>query len=260
MSRHPFIVAHRGLSATFPENTLPAFERALELPVDAIEFDLHPTRDGRIVVTHDDTLERCSNGRGPVREKTLAELKALDFGAWKSPRFAGTRIPEFNELLDLVERKLPGLFLCVELKENNPECAEAALRELRRRNYLHNCSIISFHPEMLRFAENFEPNLELHGFEPTGMSETERDDYFRMIRRIGLWHLDATAELVAHYHHLGLKVDVWAPDEPASFERAVSIGVDFITTNAADVITAAAGRIGTASASGRDPQNNRGAN
>ena len=160
----PRLIAHRGVSADYPGNTIPAFEKALELPVDAIEFDVHPTRDGALVITHDDSLERCSNGRGPVAEHSLEELRRLDFGAWLDPRFAGTRIPTFEELLDLVEAKRPGLYLCVELKENNRECARKVIRELERRNRIDNCSIISFHPQMLFYARELNPHLLLHGF------------------------------------------------------------------------------------------------
>ena len=244
MEREPFIVAHRGLSARFPENTLISFEKALELPVDAIEFDLHPTRDGKIVISHDDQLGRCCNGAGPLHDLTLAELKELDFGAWKAPEFAGTRIPEFKDLLDLVDRKRPELFLCVELKENDRACAEAILTELKRRGRLHNCSIISFHPDMLRFADAFEPGMEIHGFEPkVELSPEEEKRYFGMLRRIGINQKKNSAEKVAKYHAMGIRVDTWAPDTPEEFATAMSIGVDFITTNAADVITRAAGRI-----------------
>ncbi len=243
MTRKPFIVAHRGLSGLYPENTLLAFEKALELPVDAIEFDLHPTADGEVVITHDDTLERCSDGAGPVRERTLAELKALDFGSWKGSEFAGVRLPTFVELLDLVEARRPDIFLCVELKENSESCARQALEELRRRNRLHRCSIISFHPEMLRLADSIEPGLELHGFIPSGMDDAATEAYYRLIRRIGIWHLDATAELVESYHRRGIRVDVWATDTAETFRRAVDLGIDFITTNRADVCCREDGRL-----------------
>ena len=80
MSRFFKVVGHRGMPSRYPENTLPSFKAAIEAGVDAIEFDVHPTCDGRLVVTHDDTLERCSNGSGPVHDRTLAELRKLDFG------------------------------------------------------------------------------------------------------------------------------------------------------------------------------------
>lgn len=243
MDRKPFIVGHRGLCGLYPENTLISFEKALELPVDAIEFDLHPTADGHIVITHDDKLDRCSNGTGPVREKTLAELKALDFGAWKGAEFSGTRIPEFSELLDLVEAKRPEIFLCVELKESSDWCAQAALEELKRRGRLNNCSIISFQPDMLRYANAFQSGLEIHGFVTPGLNEEEAKAYYGMLKRIGFWHKDVTREMVENYHGKGIRVDVWGTDTPEDFQAAYDKGVDFMTTNRADVICKAVGRM-----------------
>lgn len=236
MITKPWIIAHRGLSASYPENTLPAFEKALDLNVDGVEFDLHPTRDGKIVITHDDMLERCSNGHGPVRDHTLAELRQLDFGNWKAPQFAGTRIPEFHELLDLVERRRPELFLCVELKENDPVCARAILEELQRRNRLHRCSIISFHPAMLRYAWEFDSSLETHGFSAETLPADEQDAYYRILKRVGYYCKDLTPEIVAQFHRRGIQVDTWAPDDRPMLEHVLNCGVDFITTNAADVI------------------------
>ena len=96
------VIGHRGIAASYPENTLISFEKAVEAGVDAIEFDVHTTRDGQLVITHDHTVERCSNGTGEVSSYTLNLLKALDFGKWKGPEFAGTRIPTLEETLDLI--------------------------------------------------------------------------------------------------------------------------------------------------------------
>ena len=244
MKQEVFIVAHRGLSGLFPENTMPSFEHALALPVNAIEFDLYPTRDGKIVIAHDSKLGRCCNGSGMIYEKTLDELKQLDFGAWKGSEFVGTRIPEFHELLDFVDQVRPEIFLCVEIKHNDPVYAKTVLNELKRRNRLHNCSIISSHSEMLRLAYDFEPGMETHGFEPDeSLPEEEKKRYFSTLRRIGINKKKVTAEKVEKYHSMGIRVDVWDPDTPEEFNAMVSLGVDFITTNRADVITRAAGRI-----------------
>ena len=96
--------AHRGNVDGFPENTMPAFESAYEIGVDMIELDLRMTKDGEIVVIHDATVDRTSDGHGTVSEMTLAELKKLDFGIKKDPKFAGTRIPTFREFLELTKR------------------------------------------------------------------------------------------------------------------------------------------------------------
>jgi glycerophosphoryl diester phosphodiesterase len=116
------VIAHRGDSAHFPENTIPSFDRALELGVDAIEFDLRVSRDGEVVIIHDATVDRTTNGSGLVASFTLAELKALDAGARFSPdrgqtypfRGRGLTIPTLDEMLSrygsiplLIEVKLP---------------------------------------------------------------------------------------------------------------------------------------------------------
>lgn len=90
-------VAHRGASAVAPENTMAAFEKAVELGADAIELDLHVSHDGELVIIHDDTLDRTTDGQGPVHTRSLHELKQLDAGRWFSERFAGQRIPTLAE-------------------------------------------------------------------------------------------------------------------------------------------------------------------
>ena len=147
--RKMIVNGHRGFPAKYPENTLISFEKAIELGVDAIEYDLHLTRDGKLVVTHDDEVSRCSNGHGVVEEMTFDELRKLDFGSWKSPEFAGEKIPLFSEVLDLVARKKPGLFQLVEVKRPDVECAKLAMAELKRRNLMDQFCLVSFHWNVL---------------------------------------------------------------------------------------------------------------
>src|SRR3990170_1715594 len=93
------IIAHRGYSARAPENTLAALEAAVAAGADAVEFDLHTAACGTPVLFHDAMLSRTTNGVGPLRRRTLDQLKALDAGKWFSPDFAGERIPSFEETL-----------------------------------------------------------------------------------------------------------------------------------------------------------------
>ncbi|MBU6283841.1 glycerophosphodiester phosphodiesterase, partial [bacterium] len=93
-------MAHRGASAECPENTLVAFRRAMELGANMIECDLQLTADGHVVVFHDWSLERTTDGSGTVRDQPLAVLRSLDAGSWKEPRFAGERVPTLEEALD----------------------------------------------------------------------------------------------------------------------------------------------------------------
>lgn len=93
------IFAHRGASADYPENTLPAFEAVAKLQVDGVELDVQRTLDGVLVVNHDEKIHRTSNGKGQLKDLTFAELRALDFGKWKDEKFAAVQIPTLEEVL-----------------------------------------------------------------------------------------------------------------------------------------------------------------
>lgn len=95
------IVAHRGYSANYPENTLIAFQEAAKLDVWGVEFDVHLTKDNQLVVIHDEKINRTSNGKGFVKDMTLQELRAFDFGASFAPEFAGQTIPTLTEVLNV---------------------------------------------------------------------------------------------------------------------------------------------------------------
>jgi glycerophosphoryl diester phosphodiesterase len=112
------VVAHRGASAQAPENTLAAFRRALELGSDWVELDCTLSADRQVVVIHDDTLERTTDGVGPVGERTFDELRALDAGVWRDPEFAGERIPLLIEVLELARGKA-GVLVEVKLRDRD---------------------------------------------------------------------------------------------------------------------------------------------
>ncbi|HEV8456737.1 MAG TPA: glycerophosphodiester phosphodiesterase family protein, partial [Methylomirabilota bacterium] len=96
----PLVIAHRGASADAPEHTIAAFELALDQGADGIEMDVHLSKDEHPIVIHDFTLERTSDGAGPVRERTVRELKRLDGGGWRGRPFRGQRIQTLQEVLE----------------------------------------------------------------------------------------------------------------------------------------------------------------
>ena len=119
----PVRIAHRGYSKKFPENTISAFKGALNAGAEMIEFDVALTGDKKIVVIHDETVDRTTNGKGNVSDLTLDELKRFDAGSWFDPSFAGEKIPELEEVLDLIGKKAA---MNIEIKplegsENNQE-------------------------------------------------------------------------------------------------------------------------------------------
>lgn len=111
-----YVAGHRGWVNKYPDNTMPGFRAAVELGVDQIEFDVRATKDGELIIMHDEAVDRTTDGTGLVCEKTLAEIKALDAGIYMGEQFRGTRVPTFIELMDYVKDH-PTLTLDVELKE-----------------------------------------------------------------------------------------------------------------------------------------------
>lgn len=108
-------VAHRGLTAIYPENTMLSYEKATAYPIDMLEIDVHMTKDGQLVLIHDDTINRTSNGTGAIKDMTLAELRQYDYGSWKGEAFRGLDIPLFSDVLNLANAT--GLTLLIELKK-----------------------------------------------------------------------------------------------------------------------------------------------
>lgn len=128
-TNHIYVAAHRGLSATYPENTMEAFRAAVEAGVDQVETDIRITKDGALVLIHDATLDRTTNGTGRVDAYTLAELRELDAGRFKGEKFARCQIPTFDEFIDYV-KEFPELTLDLELKEYPTEGHETVAYEV----------------------------------------------------------------------------------------------------------------------------------
>lgn len=125
--------AHRGAMETHPENTLPAFEAAINVGAHMIELDLWLTKDKQMVVIHDNTVDRTTNGSGNIANLTLSEIKKLDAGSWKSPKFKGVQIPTFEEVLKIMPRNI---WLNIHIKEDD-ETAVLAAQTLNKENRLN---------------------------------------------------------------------------------------------------------------------------
>jgi glycerophosphoryl diester phosphodiesterase len=245
LSAHP-IIAHRGASAHAPENTLPAFELALEQGADAFELDVRLTRDGAAVVLHDAALERTTSLTGPVRARTLAELRAADAGHWFTPDrgrtlpFRGTavRIPTLAEVL----WSFPAVPVLIEVKE--PEVQEAVRRVLLEGNAAGRCVTASEHVGAL---EVFREAPFACGASGPEISALYRSVLLRRklppcrhrllsvpLRYRGL--TVPTRRFVAAARRLGCPVHVWTVNEAATARRLWARGVAGIVTNVPGVI------------------------
>jgi glycerophosphoryl diester phosphodiesterase len=161
------VIAHRGASAYAPENTLAAFDLALHLGCRHLELDVDVTSDGHIVVMHDDTVDRTTNGTGPVGSQTLAELRALDAGAWFGTQFAGERIPTFVEVL---ERYQGRVHLHTEIKGRAPHLASGTADLVRQYGMEDHVTVTSFQQPRLAEIRAYAPEL------PTGWLVSEVSD------------------------------------------------------------------------------------
>ncbi len=235
----PVIEAHRGDSATAPENTMAAFRRAVELGVAWIELDVHPCRDGGLVVIHDDTLDRTTNGRGPVSAMTTHELRRLDAGAWFGPAFVGQRLPLLEDVLDMVAST--GTRLNVEVKDSPTglDAAGAVVRMLRRFGQERESVVSSFDIDALLAVRAVAPEvtLALIGSAPGILSAARQ----HRIPWVHAEHASITEAWVAEAHDSGIDVNAWTVDDPAALPKWRAMGLDKLCTNRPAAMLAASG-------------------
>ncbi len=155
------IYAHRGSSGTHPENTLAAIQEAARLPIQGVEFDVHLTKDAELVVIHDEKINRTSNGKGFVKDMTLTELKAFDFGSWFADDFKGETIPTLREVLEVFADTPHHLH--VELKSDKfpyPGMVEKTIALIEELQLDTRVTLSSFDHEAMRVAKQLAPHLE----------------------------------------------------------------------------------------------------
>jgi glycerophosphoryl diester phosphodiesterase len=222
------VIAHRGASGTCPENTLPAFRRAVEVGAHMVELDVQLTADGHPVVIHDTTLRRTTSGRGAVRRRTLAEIAALDAGSWFSPRFAGARVPTLRAVL--AEIAIP---INVELKAAGDDGLERhVLEAVDEAGALRRVVFSSFDAESLRRLRALAPAADL------GVLWSGRAYAKALALADGLGaksvHLrkdSVVPAAVAAAHDAGLSVRVWTVNTAADLAFLTSTGVDGVFTD-----------------------------
>ena len=224
----PLVIAHRGASGTCPENTLVAFARAASLGAPMIELDVQLTCDGEVVVMHDWTLERTTDGAGAVRERTLAEIRQLDAGAWFGATFRGTRVPTLAEVLSAVS-----LAVNVELKPVGDDGLEArALAVVESAGALERVVFSSFEAgalERLRARSARAPLAVLWDTGPIA-------DAVARAERVGARALHlrkdrVTPEALAGAAAAGLPVRAWTVNERGEMDRLVAAGVEGVFTD-----------------------------
>ena len=254
----PRLFAHRGGAAEAPENTIEAFAHGLKVGADRLELDVHATSDGEIVVLHDETLDRTTDASGPVRMRTLAEVRSFDAGArfvaddGSQPfRGRGIRIPTLAEVLEA----FPGVPLNMEIKQPDPAIEAQVLAVLDR---------FSARAQVLMAAEKGDIMQRIREADPGLYFGASTDDIVDFVvhlheGRLGEYNRCGVAlqvpstfmgsplvtpEFVAGAHDAGLEVHVWTIDEEAEMEHLLGLGVDGIMTDRPTRAAAVFARLG----------------
>jgi glycerophosphoryl diester phosphodiesterase len=231
------VIAHRGFSGAAPENTLIAFKKALELGVDMIELDVRLCEGGEVVVIHDDTANRTTNGKGKVAEYTLKELKRLDAGSFFGPQFFGERIPTLKEVLQLTQGGVP---LNIELKKGDEsrytiiDLADRAFEEVEKMGLLNQVVFASFEFSAIKRIRERNPHIPValnFGKEwnfPGEMTGAESIPILSCRARV------LNPYNIARAHKQGIEVFAWTLNKEEEMEEFLRLGVDGIITDYPD--------------------------
>ncbi|HHW08482.1 MAG TPA: hypothetical protein GXX29_00750 [Firmicutes bacterium] len=229
------VIAHRGFSGNYPENTMAAFQAAVSLQVDMVEFDVRLCRDG-LVVMHDATVDRTTNGTGKVAEMTLAELKALDAGSRHPVSPRKQQIPTLAEVLQFMGSAMP---LNIHVKSDGgsrrSEAVALVARELARYQ-LHPASLVAGDEQTLAAFRQVEESFPINLLDPK-----DNATYVRRALDLGCRYIQPRnntidQKLVAEAQAHGLKVIVFRANEPREMRRLISLGVDGILTDYPDIL------------------------
>ena len=224
-TRQVVAIAHRGEHLHHPENTMPAFEEAIRLGADYIEVDVRTTADGKLILSHDATVNRCTNGQGEVSRMTFDELRALDAGVKSGPDFAGTKMPTFDEVLDLARGKIN---VYVDVKSVTAKDLVMHIRE-------HGMSdhVVIYSGRISKDIQQLDPKLKIMP-ESSNLEIVHRivDELHAPVIAFGAGDWKPEIIKVAKDSGAQVYVDRMGPtDNPAGWQSAIDEGADGIQTD-----------------------------
>jgi glycerophosphoryl diester phosphodiesterase len=246
--KEPYIFAHRGCSKAAPENTLAAFEEALNQKIPGVELDIHMCKSGELVVTHDDNLKRVTGFDGLVEDLNYIEMKKLDAGRWKDSRFAGEKLPLLQDVFDLLGSNV---YYDIEIKSRttkNIGLEEKLAALINDRGLQQRCIVSAFNPFPLKFFKKAAPSI------PTAIIYCSDDELpFYLRHGEGKWIASADILKPDHKkinrgsmffnHTLGRRpVLPWTIDDPVTAVKLIKLGVEGIISNDPAGIIAAMNR------------------
>lgn len=243
MTRRPQIFAHRGAKSVAPENTLPAFQAALDMGVDGIELDVQLSKDGVLVVMHNFTVDETTDGHGAVGDLTVAELARLDAGSHFSPDFVGVGVPTLEQVLELTADRCR---LNVEIKSRDPLGggeADVLAALIRDRSLYDQVLVSSFNPVTLIKLRWLDAQVPLallyygHALPPY-LAQAWLSPIMRP-QALHPHHPLVDANLIAWAKSIPAQVNTWTVNEVDEAQRLAALGVDAIMSDVPDVLMAA---------------------
>lgn len=239
----PLVYAHRGASGYAPENTMAAFRKAAELGSCGVECDVQLTKDGNLIICHDETVDRTTNGKGLIKDLRLEEIRGLDAGSWFGEQFRNEKIPVFSELLKLVRET--GLRLNVEIKSDivlYPGIEEKVLAEITAFGLRERVIVSSFNHYLIHRVKQLAPDIKAGILYMEGLYEP-----WNYMRTVGCecahpFYMALKPEIAKELKARGLMINVFTVNEPGHAAALAEMGVDIIITNYPDRILEALSR------------------
>lgn len=215
--------AHRGAMKTHPENTIPAFKAAINAGAQMIEMDVWLTKDKQMVIIHDNTVNRTTNGSGKVSGLTLADIKELDAGSWKSPEFKGVQIPTFEETLKIMPRNI---WLNIHVKDDD-ETAMFAAQALKKANRL-NQSFLACSANAAKTAKEICPDIFICNMD----RQNSTDEYVANTIALGVKFIQLKGEITPEFEkQINIHVNYFGTDSPEKLKQLFQYQVDFPLVN-----------------------------
>jgi len=222
-----FVVAHRGFSGKYPENTILSFQKAVELGADFIELDVHETKDGELIVMHDDKVDRTTDGKGYIRDLEYKEISGFDAGRWKG--FENVGVPSLDEVFRILEGKIK---LFIEVKKASPKkVVELARKYGMERNIVIGSFNLDYVVETRKIAPAVSTALITSDF-PANADVLVENGIPLVTMEYHRFHGRRAREFLAR----GISFGVWTVDDEDDLKKMVEKRIHFITTNRPDIL------------------------
>ncbi|MEV9650479.1 glycerophosphodiester phosphodiesterase [Bacillus aerius] len=228
-----YIIAHRGSSSAAPENTIAAFDVAVEQGADYIELDVQMTMDQHVVVIHDDTVDRTTNGNGLVKSYTLDQLKKLDAGSWFDHQYTNERIPTLQEILERYSQRI-GILIEIKHPKRQIGIEKAVARIINRFAYSRHIMIQSFDVHALQRIKTFAPSLRTALIiKPDAFKLTKRKltTYSSFANGLNMKKTMINKWWIDRIHSFGMEVFIWTVKDQKTADRIKKYPIDGVVTD-----------------------------